>query len=69
MKLENWRQVENTRKKLRLLQEQYEEIQQTGAEDQRLRDLTLRSMKTFMNQLQEEIMVFECHASAQAKDR
>jgi hypothetical protein len=69
MKLENWRQVENTRKKLRLLQEQYEEIQQTGAEDQRLRDLTLRSMKTFMNQLQEEIMVVECHASAQAKDR
>ncbi len=69
MKLENWRQVDNTRKKLRLLQEQYEKIQQTPADDQRLRDLTLQSMKTFMNQLQEEIMVFECHASVQARDR
>jgi len=67
MTLDNWRQVETTRKKLRVLQEHYEKVRESPADDQHLRVLTLGSLKKFMNQLQEEITLFECHARSRER--
>ena len=67
MRLETQRQVEVTRRKLALLEEHYEEVRQKPAEDEHVRELTLRSLKKFINQLKEEIARFECHASANAR--
>jgi flagellar biosynthesis chaperone FliJ len=66
MMLETRRQVEATRRKLALLEEQYERTRRDAEEDEHLRELTLRSLKQFINQLKEEIAVFECHATTQS---
>jgi hypothetical protein len=67
MMLENKRQLDVTREKLRLLEEHYESVRQEPAEDAHLHALTLRSLKQILNQLKEEIARFECHASAHAR--
>ena len=54
-------ELENTRKKLRMLEEQYAAAQARPSEDDFIRRLTLRSMKRLMNQLTEEIVRFESH--------
>jgi hypothetical protein len=64
MILQNARQVQVTRKKLQLLEEHYEEVRNEPAEDEHIRDLTLRSLRQFINQLKEDIARFECHAVA-----
>jgi hypothetical protein len=56
MKLENVRELENTRTKLRQLEEQYEAARRTPNENQYGRDLELRSLKELINQLKEEIV-------------
>jgi hypothetical protein len=58
-RLQNERQLENTRGKLRRLEERCQRLQSERAEDQHLRDLTLRSVKAMINQMREEIAVFE----------
>ena len=67
MRLETKRQVETTRRKLTLLEEHYEEVRQKPTEDEHVRELTLQSLKKFINQLKEEIARFECHANAHAR--
>jgi len=62
MRLQNWRELEVTREKLRLLEEHYEMTAHGPCEDDHLRDLTLQSLKRLINQMKEEIAVFECHA-------
>ena len=64
MILQNARQVEVTRKKLQLLEEHYEKMRNGPAEDEHVRELTLRSLRQFINQLKEDIARFECHATA-----
>jgi hypothetical protein len=59
MSIENRRQLENTRKKLRELEQLYAKTAQADATDEHVRELTLRSLKKRMNQFTEEITRFE----------
>jgi hypothetical protein len=63
MSLQSKRELDVTREKLRLLEQRYKEIVERPCEDEYVRDLTLQSFKRIINQMKEEIAVFECHAS------
>jgi hypothetical protein len=63
MILQSQREAENTREKLRLLEQRYSEIADRPCDNEHVRELTLRSFKRIINQMKEEIAVFECHAS------
>jgi len=56
--IENQRQCENTRRKLRDLEELYEKKRVERGDD-RVGELTLRSLKKRINQLKEEVICFE----------
>lgn len=62
--LENARQLEVTREKLRLLEERVAAIRDAPTGNQHTKDLTLRSLKRLMNQLKEEIARFEAKIPA-----
>ncbi len=55
-------QLENTREKLRMLEQQYAAAQGRPSANQHTRQLTLRSLKKLINQLTEEIVRFESRA-------
>ncbi len=57
--LKNQTELDNTREKLRMLQQQYYAAQARTCENQQSRQLTLRSLKKLINQLTEEIVRFE----------
>jgi hypothetical protein len=61
-RLQNERQLNATRDKLRMLQENYEMIRQRTGGNEHVRELTLRSFGRLIKQLKEEIMWYECHA-------
>ena len=63
MSLESNRELEATREKLRLLEQHYDELRRTPTDNEHLRELTLRSLRRFINQLQEEIARFESRAA------
>ena len=65
MELRDERQVQNTREKLRILEERYEAVRADPAGNAHVQELTLRSLKRVINQLKEEIARFEAHAHAQ----
>jgi hypothetical protein len=60
--LRSRRELEATRKKLRQLEEQYQAARTRSHAHERVRELTLRSLKKLINQLKEEIARFECRA-------
>jgi hypothetical protein len=62
MRLQSWRELEVTREKLRLLEERYRLILNRPCDNEHVRELTLHSLKRLINQMKEEIAVFECHA-------
>ncbi len=59
MSIENRRQLENTRTKLRELENLITKTEQAPSTDEHVRELTLRSLKKRMNQFKEEIARFE----------
>lgn len=63
MILKSRKEVENTRRKLRMLEEQYEAARQEPAPDEYIRDVELQSLKGLINQLKEEIARFECRVT------
>jgi hypothetical protein len=63
MNLQSKRELEVTREKLKMLEEQYEAARTRSDTDERVRELTLRSLKKLINQLKEEIARFECRAT------
>ena len=63
--IENRRQLENTKIKLRELENLYASKEQEASDDH-VRVLTLRSLKQRINQFKEEIARFECDASSAA---
>jgi DNA-binding transcriptional regulator YbjK len=63
LSIETRRQLENTRKKLKELEQLYAKTQQTPANNEHVRELTLRSLKKRINQFTEEITRFEAHAT------
>ncbi len=61
-RLQNDRQLNATRDKLRMLQENYETIRQRTDGNEHVRELTLRSFGRLIKQLKEEILWYESHA-------
>ena len=59
MSLGSDREFANTREKLRLLEESYEETRNDPDEDEHVRQVTMESLKRLMNQLKEEIARYE----------
>lgn len=59
MSIENRRQLANTQAKLKDLEQLYEKVRQEPAENELVRELTLRSLKKRINQFKEEIAWFE----------
>jgi hypothetical protein len=61
MRLKNHAELANTREKLARLQKRYNELHSDSTEDDRVRELALRSLKATINQFKEEIAFYESH--------
>jgi len=61
-RLQNERQLNATREKLKMLEEQYEKSKKRPGGNEYVRELTLGSLGRRIKQLKEEIMWYECHA-------
>ena len=64
MSLTNERELINTRKKLHLLEKEYQDTSNDLTEDPRVRELSMHSLKQLINQLKEEIALFEVRQPA-----
>jgi hypothetical protein len=64
MSLKNDIELANTRAKLRILEDRYEELRKEVGPDQHIRDLTMRSIKGTINQFKEEIARYQAHQPA-----
>ena len=61
MTLGSDQELANTRRKLRLLEESYEEARTETDEDEHLRELEMESLKRLINQFKEEIARYKAH--------
>ncbi|MCX7426272.1 MAG: hypothetical protein NTW96_11710 [Planctomycetia bacterium] len=61
MNLQSVRELEVTREKLQMLEDQYEATRTKPSPDEHVRELALLSLKKLINQLKEEIARFEAH--------
>ena len=68
MTIENRRQLENTRAKLQELEQHYQRRLQEPADDAHVRELTLRSLKKWINRFKKEIARFEARVRQPAAD-
>jgi len=59
MSIQSKRQLENTRAKLKLLEDRLRDLDGETVANVRTRELTKQSLKKLANQLQEEIVRFE----------
>ena len=66
MTIESRRQCENTRAKLLELEQLYERKRQEPG-DEHVRELTLRSLKKWINQFKEEIARFEARTTSESR--
>jgi len=64
MNLMNDVELANTRAKLAELEARYEELRNDTVEDEHVRQVTLRSLKRYINQFKEEIARYEAHQTA-----
>lgn len=62
MNLRDHVELENTRRKLRLLEERYDARKKEAGGDEHLRKLSMQSLRRTINQFKEEIARFEAHA-------
>jgi hypothetical protein len=68
MSITSYRQVENTRKKLQLLEDECKSLESIKEDRTPARELTIRSLKKLINQMKEEIVRFESRVSG-SRDR
>ena len=61
MSIANERELTNTRRKLRMLEDDCEALRRNPTDDKHVRELTLESLKRLINQFKEEIARFEAH--------
>jgi hypothetical protein len=66
MSIQSVRQLENTRRKLQILEDRLGELDAEPVVNPNTRKLTSRSLKKLINQLKEEIARFESHAPARS---
>ncbi|TWT40007.1 hypothetical protein RAS1_44000 [Phycisphaerae bacterium RAS1] len=64
MRLQSDREVENTRVKLRRLEESYQELRNECGGDEELRAASMESLMRLINQFKEEIARHEAHRGA-----
>ena len=64
MTLASDREVANTKRKLQLLEQSYEEARTDTSEDPHVREITLESLMRLINQLKEEIARYEVRHTA-----
>jgi hypothetical protein len=64
MSLKSDIELANTRAKLVRLEARYEELRNDTGEDKHVRELTMRSLKRYINQFKEEIARYEAHQPA-----
>ncbi len=62
--LRNERELANTREKLRMLEESYEESRQETDGDEELREAEMESLQRLINQFKEEIARYEARQPA-----
>jgi hypothetical protein len=62
MSIQNERQLENTRRKLRELEQQCAALKQQPTTDAHVRELTLRSLHSLIRQLKEEVARYQTRA-------
>lgn len=67
MSLQSKRQLENTRAKLKVLEDRLRDLDGEPVANVRTRELTRQSLKKLVNQLKEEIVRFEAHQAAATK--
>lgn len=67
MSLQNPRQLANTRKKLQDLEAHYAQAKERVVENPLTHELSLRSLKRMINQLKEEIALYEARALSSDK--
>ena len=65
MNLKSDIEVANTRAKLARLEARYEALHNETSEDEELREVTLRSLKRYINQFKEEIARYETRQAGQ----
>jgi hypothetical protein len=61
MRLQSEREVSNTRAKLQLIEESYEELRNETGGDEELREASMESLLRLINQMKEEIASYEAH--------
>ena len=66
MSLKNDRELANTKRKLLLLEQSYEEARTDPDEDEHVREITMESLIRLINQFKEEIARYEAHQPAQS---
>lgn len=66
MSISNATELTNTRAKLRRLEERFETVYAARNGNERLRELTLRSLRATINQFKEEIARYEARVSIRA---
>ena len=66
MSIENQRQLENTRMKLKELEQLYAKTRQGAAASEHVRELALRSLNKRINQFKEEITRFQARMNESA---
>ena len=67
MNILNKRQLENTQRKLKELEDRCASIKQRPAVNQRSRELTIRSLNSLIKQLKEEIARYEARVTEPVK--
>jgi len=65
--IQSIRELENSREKLRILEEQYEAARQQPVDEEEVREAELQSLKALINQLKEEIARYEAHVPTRVK--
>ena len=65
MTLKNERELANTRAKLQRLEDMYRETSEDLTEEPRVREISMQSLRRLINQLKEEIALFETHRLAE----
>jgi hypothetical protein len=68
MSIQSRRQLENTKKKLQILEERFQSLESPPDANMNARYLSRRSLKKLINQLKEEIARFETHPSIRAEE-
>ena len=63
MSLQNQRELDATREKLRLLEERYEANKREHDADEHVQEISMRSLRRLINPLKEEIARFESRSS------